>query len=210
MDGHGAGTPGAARASHAAMRSRPFRVAATLALALALTAIPVATVTACDCAFTELPEAVRAADVAIVGTLVGAAEPAQRVDRGAPPERIWTWEVERSRDAIEGSTLDVQAWDDDGANCGVSFAVGERWLVLAHAENGRLLTNSCARNQRLDGSDPDGEAAIASLLPAVAEGGTSTGQPKLPVPVLVATGAAVVVGLIAGVAFRTRRGDPVS
>jgi hypothetical protein len=146
----------------------------------------------------------------MVGTLVGAAEPAQRLDRGGPPERIWTWEVERSRDAIDSSTLDVHAWDDDGANCGVSFAIGERWLVLAHAEDGRLLTNSCARNQRLDGSDPDGEALIASLLPAVSESGTSTGRVSFPVPVLVATGVAVLVGLIGAVAFRTRRDDPVS
>ncbi len=192
------------------MHSRLLRAAATLALAFVLSAVPLVTVSACDCAFTELPEAVRAADVAIVGTLVGAAEPAQRVDRGGPPERIWTWEVERSRDAIEGSTVEVHAWDDDGANCGVSFAIGERWLVLAHAEDGRLLTNSCAQNQRLDGSNPDAEAAIASTLPAVADGPSSAGGSPLPVPVLVATGVAVLIGLVGAVAFRTRRGDPVS
>jgi hypothetical protein len=195
------------RRSHAAGL---LRAALAAVLAAGLSAVPIATVMACDCAFSELPQAVREADVAMVGTLVGAAEAAQRIDRGGPPERIWTWHVERSRDAIEGDTLDVHAWEDDGANCGVSFAMGERWLVLAHAEEGRLLTNSCARNQRLDGSDPDGEAVIASLLPAVAASEASTGGLSLPVPVIVATGVAVLMGLIGAVAFRTRRADPVS
>jgi hypothetical protein len=187
-----------------------LRAALAAVVAAGLSAVPIVTVMACDCMFTELPEAVRDADVAIVGTLVGAAESAVMIDRGGPPERVWTWEVERSRDTLDGTTLDVHAWDDDGANCGVSFAVGERWLVLAHAEDGRLLTNSCSSNQRLDGSNPDGEAVITSLLPAVANSPSSTGGSPLPVPVLVATGVAVLMGIIGAAAFRTRRDDPVS
>jgi hypothetical protein len=97
----------------------------------------------------------------------------------------------------------MAAWNDDGANCGVMFASGERWLVLGYLEDGRLLTNGCMRNQRLDGSDPDGEALIAELLP-IEVGSTpgSGGELSLLVPLIVAGAAALLIGLIGLFAFR--------
>ena len=190
------------------MRSRIWRALAALALVLGVSAVPVATVMACECMFTELPDAVREADVAFVGTLVGRADAAPAIDRGMPPEQTWTWNVERSRDPIDTTQVSVVAWEDDGANCGVSFAANERWLVMGQREDGRLLTNSCMRNQRLDGSDPDGEALIATLVSVPVESSPSDDGIGVPVPVLVASGMAIVVGVIAAVAFRTRRGDP--
>lgn len=192
------------------MTTRFVRALAALALVLGVSAVPIATVTACDCMFTELPDAVRDADVAIVGTLVGRSEAAPAIDRGLPPEQTWSFAVERSRDPIDATRVDVVAWDDDGANCGVSFATDERWLVLAFLEDGRLLTNSCMRNQRLDGSDPDGEAVIASLVAVPVESPSSSDAGiQVPAPLLIASGMAVLVGIVAAVAFRTRRGDPV-
>ena len=190
------------------MTSRFWRALAALALVLGVSAVPAATVSACDCMFTELPDAVRDADVAFVGTVAGRSAPASAIDRGLPPEQTWTWNVERSRDPLESARVEVVAWEDDGANCGVSFATDERWLVLGDLEDGRLLTNSCMRNQRLDGSDPDGEALIATLVSVPVDSSPADSGIQVPAPVLVATGMAVVLGVVAAVAFRTRRGDP--
>jgi len=178
-----------------------------LALVMGMLAIPTATVMACDCARTELPEAIRDADLAIVGTLVGRGDSEPAVGAGAlPPEHAWTWEVERSRDPLDAATVTLTAWEDDGANCGVMFGADERWLILGYLEEGRMLTNGCMRNQRLDGSDPDGELLIGSLLPVTAESPSSADG--VPLPLLVAVAAALLIGLIGAVAFRRGPADP--
>lgn len=180
-----------------------MRAAFAMALVAGLSVVPTATVMACDCALTELPEAVRDADLAIVGTLVGQSAPAAVPGRDLPVELDWTWQVERSRDPIDADEISVAAWNDDGANCGVMFGANERWLVLGYLEDGRLLTNGCMRNQRIDGSDPDGEAMIAELLP-IEVGSTpgSGGEIAAPVPLLVAGVAVLAIGLIGLFAFR--------
>jgi hypothetical protein len=115
------------------------RALGALSLAVALSAVPIATVSACDCAFTELREAIDSAEQAIVGTSGGSVE----VGRNETGERVQTtWTVERSRDAI-GPSLRVESWRDSGANCGISFAAGERWLVLAYIGESTLETNGC-------------------------------------------------------------------
>lgn len=182
-----------------------MRAGFSLALVVGLSAIPTATVMACDCARTELPEAIRDADLAIVGTPVGRSDLAPLRGR-MPAERTWTWEVERSRDPLDAATVSVTAWEDDGANCGVTFGADERWLVLGYLEDGRMLTNGCMRNQRLDGSDPDGELLIGSLLPVTAESPSSADG--VPPPLLVAVAAALLIGLIGAVAFRRAPADP--
>lgn len=180
-----------------------MRTASAMALVAGLSVVPTATVMACDCALTELPEAVRDADLAIVGTLVGQSGPAARPGRDLPVELDWTWQVERSRDPIDVDLIIVGAWNDDGANCGVMFGANERWLVLGYLEGGRLLTNGCMRNQRLDGSDPEGEATIAKLLPVEVQSTPgSGGELALPVPLIMAGATALLMGLIGLLAFR--------
>lgn len=100
----------------------------------------------------------------------------------------------------------MAAWEDDGANCGITFGANERWLILGYLEEGRLLTNGCMRNQRIDGSDPGGEETIESLLP------NSVGTPSsdgiaIPAPLLIAGAAMVLLGLIGLVAFRRGSGE---
>ena len=189
--------------------SRLVRTAFAIALMAGLLAVPTATVMACDCALTELPDAVRDAEVAIVGTLVGQSEAAARPGLAAlPVEHAWTWKIERSRDPLSVDQLTVNAWEDDGANCGITFGANERWLVLGYLEEGRLLTNGCMRNQRIDGSDPQGEETIESLLPySVGAASPSDGGIALPVPLLVAGAATLLLGLIGLVAFRRGSGD---
>jgi hypothetical protein len=180
---------------------KALRALAALSFAVAVTAVPIATVSACSCAMSELPDAIRDADLAVVATSVAV----ESRGKGEIGERMaTTWDVERSRDPIDASTISIETWGDSGANCGMSFATDERWLVLAYAgEGGILETNSCMQNRRLDGSDPEAEALITEALTE-----TPTGAPveeagiDIPVPILVMTGVVVLVGAISALAFR--------
>lgn len=176
---------------------RLVRALAALSLALGLSAVPLATVTACSCAMSELPDAILAADVAIVGTVEGSVD----LGRNDMGERVQTtWRVERSRDAI-GTPLRLESWGDSGANCGISFAAGERWLVLAYRGDSALETNSCMQNRRLDGSDPEGEAVIAELVtetPSTDQETTSA----VPAPIIAMALAVLLVGAASVIAFR--------
>jgi hypothetical protein len=180
---------------------RLVRALAALSFSVAVTAVPLATVSACSCAMSELPEAIRSADLAVVATSV-AVEPRGNGDLG---DRVaTTWDVERSRDPLDASRVSIESWADSGANCGISFAVEERWLVLAYAGDGGVLeTNGCMMNRRLDGSDPEGEALIAEALTEV-----PTSEPvqeagiNVPTPVFVIGGAVVLLAAVSALAFR--------
>jgi hypothetical protein len=193
-----------------AMTSRiaPVRLALlSVGLALGLLAVPTAQVAACSCAFTELPQAIRDAEVAFIGTLVATDKAIPALGDPMMDEITWTWAVDRSRDPISADRAVVDAFPDNGANCGVAFGIDERWLVLGHVEDGRLMTNGCMPNHRIDGSDPDTEAIIDEFVTATV-GVTPREQPAsesglpLPMPVLVAlAGAALLLGASAW-AFR--------
>ena len=180
---------------------RLVRTLAALSFSVAVTAVPLATVRACSCAMSELPGAIREADLAVVAVSVAG----ESRGKGEMGERMaTTWDVERSRDPLDARTISIETWGDSGANCGMSFATDERWLVLAYAgEGGVLETNSCMQNRRLDGSDPEAEALITEALPE-----TPTGAPvdeagiDIPIPILVMTGVVVLVGAISAIAFR--------
>jgi hypothetical protein len=153
---------------------------------------------------TELPQAIREADAAFIGVLAGATEPEPAGPEGVA-EIAWTWDVERSRDPISASRISVAAWQDDGANCGVTFAMGERWLILGEVVEGRMLTNGCMRNQRMDGTDPEGEELIESLVThPVAPGAEPAGGGGIafPLPVVVVLAGAAALALVSLVAFR--------
>ena len=181
-----------------------IRAVAALALAAGLLIMPAARVAACDCALTPLAQSVAEADVAVVGTLMTQVGPAP--DAGAPVEHIWTWAIERSRDPIEPGELTVLAWTDDGANCGVSFGSGERWLVIAHLEGGHLRTNGCLPNRLLGGDDPEVEEVVEAMIPV---GDASTlpepeglSLPPAVIAIVLGIGAVAVVSLLA---FRRER-----
>lgn len=186
---------------------RPLpRVAAALALVAGLLVVPTARVAACDCAMTDLPEAVAAADVTIIGTLIAVSPQAAQVKDEPPVEQMWTWAIERSRDPIEAGELTVLAWGDDGANCGVSFDTDERWLVVADLEGGALRTNGCMSNRPIDGGDPELDAIVKAMLP-VSESGAPA-QPAgltIPVPAIAAGVGIAAIGLVSLWAFRRER-----
>lgn len=183
-----------------------LRWISAVALVIGLSAVPVARVAACSCAMTELPVAIREAEVAFVGTLQGTD---QAMPLGAAPfeEASWTWAVERSRDPIDTASISIIAWPDDGANCGVAFANEERWLVLGHLdESGRLATNGCMANRRMDGEDPETEASIEALLTETVEADPPEAPGfELPTPILVVFAGAIAIALVSVVAFRRDR-----
>jgi len=183
-------------------RSRGLLVVIGLAAGLAIA--PTARVAACDCAMTELPQAIRDADAAFIGVLAGTEQAVPAPVEGGPPEIAWTWQVDRSRDPISADRITVTAWEDDGANCGVAFGVDERWLVIGDVADGRMQTNGCMRNQRLDGTDPDGEALIESLVTysVTPVESPNSGAISVPMPVIVLIAGAAAVALISFVAFR--------
>ena len=183
-----------------------FRWLSVAALLLGLTAIPVTRVAACSCAMVELPQAVRTAEVAFIGTLQRTDPP---IEGGAAPlnQVAWTWSVERSRDPLAAQQVTISGWRDDGANCGVAFEADQRWLVLAYLEESRLTTNGCMANRLLDGTDPEAEAMIAELLPTT--GPPSPSEPRgleISTPMLVLLGGVAAVGVVSVLAFR--RGRP--
>lgn len=170
-----------------------------MALAVGLLAVPVSRVAACSCAMTTLPEAVQEADVAFVGRLVDRVPGGDNF--GFPPDDEWRWAVESSRDPELGNEVAVIAAVEDGANCGVLFAPGERWLVLAHVGDGRLHTNGCAPHQRMDAAGPETDALVSGFVPV--SGDPPDAAPlQLPAPVLVIGLTIGVVALVGLLAFR--------
>jgi hypothetical protein len=179
---------------------RLVRAIAALSFSVAVTAIPLATVSACSCAMSELPEAIQTADLAVVATSV-AVEPRGKGEIG---DRLaTTWDVERSRDPLAAGRISIESWADSGANCGMSFGVDERWLVLAYAgDAGVLETNSCMQNRRLDGSDPEAEALVLEALTETPSIAPAEAGPDIPTPIFVIGGAVVLLGAVSVLAFR--------
>ena len=169
-------------------------------LSIGLAAIPIATVMACSCAMADFDEAIATADVAVVGTAV-ASSPAGGDEFGEAV--LTTWEISRSRDRLGTDSIAVRSVKDSGANCGISFASGERWLILAYRAEQGLETNGCMMNRRLDGSDPEVETAVASMLPAVTPtDAISNPGVEIPVPVLVLLAGGILVAVASLLAFR--------
>ncbi len=179
-----------------------------VAMGMAIAVSTPARVAACSCMEQTLAEAVRGADVAFVGTLAGTDQAIPAAMQPGMSEIVWTWDVERSRDPTETAQLQLAAWPDDGANCGVSFGLGERWLVIAHQSEGRLSSSSCAMNQLMDGTQPDVEAQIVGMVTVVpaAEPGEPAAQDSAPSwPVWFVMGTVALLAVISAWAFLQRR-----
>ena len=151
---------------------------------------------------TSVEQAVAEADLAFVGTLVAVqAPPPDNLDQPMAME----WAIERSRDPLDVDRATIIGWPDNGANCGVSFEVGDRWLVLASMTDGGLETHGCLPNRPLDADDPESAAIVDAMTPV----GSSTAPEdteggEVPLPLI---GGTVALALLAGfsaVAFRRR------
>ena len=151
---------------------------------------------------TSVEQAVAEADLAIVGTLVSVqAPPPDNFDQPMAME----WAIERSRDPLDVDRATIIGWPDNGANCGVSFEVGSRWLVMASMVEDRLETHGCLPNRLLDTDDPESAAIVEAMTLVGSSAAPETGESEeLPLPLI---GGAVALGLLAVlslVAFRRR------
>lgn len=182
------------------MHPSALRLVQAAILALGVASIPLTTVSACSCAMQELPDAIASAEVAVVGT-VESVEPVADMDFG--DGLLTTWTVTGSRDPIGTASLAIHSVKDSGANCGISFGVDERWLVLAYQGERGLETNGCMMNRRLDGGDVETEALIAEAMTPV----TVTTEPEepglaIPVAIIGLAAAGLLVAFVSLLAFR--------
>ena len=166
------------------------RVAMASLLALAAGTVPIWQVASCSCAGGDLPGAIRAATVAFVGTAEASAE--------APPTELgprtrYAFSVERASRQT-GGTIEILAWSGGDAGCGVTFGIGERYVVIAHSQNGDLETNLCNGNVPVDGLPPAQQADLDALLPIVPE---RTAVPKDDHPFGAVSGALPAFVLVA-------------
>lgn len=124
---------------------RPSRVPVTVVAVVTavLTMLPIGPAAACSCAFMEPAEALAAAPAAaFVGAL--ARVESTGVDRAGQPARRWTFEVEAVLAGELAPTVEVLAAEDDGANCGLRVAPGERVGLLLHTADAGWSASSCS------------------------------------------------------------------
>lgn len=148
------------------MTHRPIvRCLVAAALAITTLAAPVATVHACSCMAFSAAEAVKAADLAFVGTVVDSAPGGQDPAMGMALIR-YAFEVERASEPI-GPIVEVVSHDDPGgASCGFTFGGAERWFVASTSEGGLLRTNLCSGNRFMDDLGSAELDELVRLLPA--------------------------------------------
>lgn len=194
-------------------RRRRATVPASLLLAaglsLATMSMPLAFVAACSCAMMGGPvESIQAAEMAFIGTPIesapGGADPAM----GMGTVR-YAFQVERASVATD-AVIEVQALDDPGgAACGFSFPLGERWLVMAHRQDGALHTNLCSGNLLLEQIDDAEQERVMSALPVTPDPPAISqavpAQAPFPVPVVVGGVAALALVAVMVIAFRGDR-----
>ena len=174
------------------MRNRPIRLVAAFAGALvAVTAGPVAQTLACSCAQLGPGEALANAEVAFVGVVARVDDPSGGgpiVSTGDPI--IYTFAVEQSlKGGVAVGDAVVVRSARDGASCGTTFALAQRWQVYAyHDPDDVLTTGLCDGNELLAEQAPIPE--IESPTP-----------PGPPAELLLAAGAVLLIVVVSGLAF---------
>lgn len=182
------------------MNRSALRLLQAALLAIGVAIIPLATVSACSCAVQDLPEAIASADLAVVGT-VASVEPTASADFGDGV--VTTWALHHSRDPMPSATVAIHSVKDSGANCGTSFGLEERWLVLAYNGERGLETNGCMMNRPLDGGDAEAEALIAeAMTPVTAGAEVEDPAMSIPMPIIGLGAAGILVVLVSLLAFR--------
>ena len=181
------------------------RILVAVGLSVGAAWLPVQTAFACSCGFPGYRDAIAAADVAFVGTVVGEAEPG--VMAGDFPTATVAFDVTRAK-APMASPFELEVAFGGDANCGFDMAIGEEWLVIASAHDGRLQTDLCNGTARADGLADDTRLVIDAAFEANDAAGVPADDAfdlRVPTPVLLAIGAIVVLG---GVSFLAFRRDP--
>lgn len=183
-----------------------------LAMAVGLALVPLQGAFACSCAQLTIDEAATSAHAVFTGTVVDE----QPVGRGTGPvgaiaatapmpglggQFIYTVAVDGVVKGDVGEQASVLG-GGDGASCGMSFAVGERWLLFTMWDGTVHSTSLCSGNMPL-GVDEKPPLPVSAPL----EGGDVT-QPPTEIP-WTAVALLGSIAVVAGVSvFAFRRSDP--
>ena len=181
-----------------------------LAMAIGLASLPVQQALACSCAGGTIEESAAMADAVFTGTVVNQEpvrlEPVGALAATAPMpagmgQIVYTFSV----DGVAKGEIAEQAQvlsGGDGASCGMSFGMKERWLVFATWDGAIHSTGLCSGNMPL-GSDEDPPLPMSAPIAGELE------QP-MEIP-WTAVAVLVAVALLAGVsAFAFLRTSPRS
>lgn len=182
-----------------------------LAMAVGLAILPVRQAFACSCMEMTVDEAAAAAHAVFTGTVIDEQPlgrqtgPMGAIAATAPMPGgmgavMYTFQVDGVVKGDVGKQASVLG-GGDGASCGMSFALGERWMLFTMWDGTVHSTSLCSGNVPLDADeDPP--------LPVSAPEGGDISQPPTEIPwTAVALLGAVI--LVAGVsAFAFRRSGP--
>ena len=184
-------------------RSSPFlRLLASLAIVIGVSVVPVAQVAACSCMQMAPAEAAEMAEVVFSGTVAGEEPVAERLGPAPMGNVVYTFAV----DGVAKGEIDAQVRvlsGGDGASCGMTFAMDERWLSFAFVDGGQLGTGLCSGNVPLAADEPAPITMTAPTATDPADGGAG-----LPVGIILP--AAVVLSLVGISALLFWRADRVS
>jgi hypothetical protein len=176
-------------------------------LAMCLMSLPMAQVAACSCVALVPHEAAEMADAVFAGTVVGETPTGGDLGRvGAvaatvpfPPgmgQAIYTFEVDGVAKGSIGTQVEVLS-GGDGASCGFTFGIGERWLVFTTWDGMTHSTGLCSGNVALEAR---GEAPLPLIAPSGSDDDPRAGG--LPTTALVVLGLVAVVVAASWLAFR--------
>jgi hypothetical protein len=190
------------------------RLLLAAALALGIASVPVEQAMACSCMQLDVDEAAGLADAVFAGTVIderpvavgdgsiGAV--AATVPMPAPlGQVIYTFKVEGVGKGDVGALVDILG-GGDGASCGMSFAVGDRWLVFATWDGAMMTTTLCSGNMQLA---PDEEPPLP--LSAPIDGGAAEEPPaEVPWAMVGVLGAVALLIGVSWFAFRREGASP--
>ena len=187
--------------SKALARARRGLMAALVAGALS--AVPVSTALACSCMQATIPQSMEFADIAFIGTTkaVEAPPPGEVVNTADPINYAFAVDSIYKGDVIDAEIVASSAMD--GASCGTSFGIEERWLVFANVQDGEIWTGLCSGNVLL-ADEATETATLAELGEPVAEPQPAAAEAEgfeVPLALVVAVAAGVVVLGVSAWAF---------
>jgi hypothetical protein len=189
--------------SKALARARRGLMAALVAGALS--AVPVSTALACSCMQATIPQSMEFADIAFIGTTkaVEAPPPGDVVNTADPIHYAFAVDRIYKGDVIDAEIVASSAMD--GASCGTSFGIDERWLVFANVTDGEIWTGLCSGNVLLADEETE-TATVAELGEPVAEPEPAAAEAEaegfeVPLALVVAIAAGVVVLGVSAWAF---------
>ena len=130
-------------------------LAVTFFAVLVSVAAPVARVFACSCAQLGAGQALANADVAFTGVVTGLRDPqAGNPVVGSGDPIVYVFAVESVGKGPAANQLTITS-ARDGASCGMTFALADKWRIYANADGaGGLATGICSGNELIAANAP--------------------------------------------------------